>query len=238
MEIQNINKNDVNKNYNEIIFLSSNDINLKCHFCRQNLEGIIYYCEQCKLFFCSNCEKNNGKNHPHCYYKIRNKGQLKEINDYHKIINNKNYNKSNNDGSFNISDKLNKVGEVISKGTNFLGNAMNNFEKFLAFRESLNTSNLLNQSLKYINNKYNNRSNNLNNLNNINCNNQNNQNVNIRLNRQNNIYNEITDLTSLVRKAKMQYNLENFSDKEIEKALLLSEGNIENAITLLLSCRE
>ena len=233
--------NNHKENNNEIIFLTSNDINLKCNFCQNNLEGIIYYCKQCRTFFCSNCEKSNGIKHSHCYYKIRNKEQLKEINNYHKN-NNKNYTNNNNNSihdSYNISDKLNKVGEVISKGTNFLGNTMNNVANFLAFKESLNMSNLLNHGLKYINNNYNNRNNNNNirNIGNNRINNYYNPNNHISNSRQSNS-NENTDLQYLVRKAKMRYNLDTFGDQEIERAIILSEGNIDNAISLLLTSQE
>jgi len=53
-----------------------------CNICQKfPIVKIMYYCNQCQLYLCEDCEKNLGYNHRHCYYKIRNKQQ------YHEIIN-------------------------------------------------------------------------------------------------------------------------------------------------------
>ena len=38
----------------------------------------MYFCNECQLFLCDDCEKKLGYNHRHCYYKIRNKQQYQE----------------------------------------------------------------------------------------------------------------------------------------------------------------
>lgn len=157
--------------------INFNEFNIKCDFCKNNSHKIIYYCKECEIFFCSNCESDKGLNHPHCYFKIRNKDQLKELNNYYntdsKNANNLNNNNANNNIN-NINDNLNsisnKIGEALYQGTNMVGNAMNGVKNLLEFKESLNVSNLLNKGLKYINDNYNpnNRNNNINTFHNIN----------------------------------------------------------------------
>ena len=51
-----------------------------CNICQKfPIVKIMYYCNNCHLNLCEDCEKNLGYNHRHCYYKIRNKEQFQEI---------------------------------------------------------------------------------------------------------------------------------------------------------------
>ena len=51
-----------------------------CNMCQKfPIIKIMYYCDECKLYFCEDCEKSLGYHHRHCYYKIRNKEQYQEI---------------------------------------------------------------------------------------------------------------------------------------------------------------
>ena len=60
---------------------------IDCGFCLHNeIKGILYYCKDCNKFFCSDCERNIGQTHPHCYYKIRDEEQFKILKDSYLII--------------------------------------------------------------------------------------------------------------------------------------------------------
>ena len=93
----------------------NNIIKLKCSLCKNDIIlGIIYYCKDCDLFWCSNCEKENGKNHKHCYYKIRNKSQYEQI-----------YTSVNDKGN---NDKIKEEENNSSQISNFISQATKTFK--------------------------------------------------------------------------------------------------------------
>ena len=82
-----INNPNINVNYNTNSYYGQNKLvdnqirgiqvsmnfNIKCNFCKKNQMVTVFYCKNCSIFFCTDCENKIGKNHQHCYYKIRNK---------------------------------------------------------------------------------------------------------------------------------------------------------------------
>ena len=51
-----------------------------CNICQKfPIVKVMYFCIDCQLYLCEDCEKNLGYNHRHCYYKIRNKEQYQEM---------------------------------------------------------------------------------------------------------------------------------------------------------------
>ena len=51
-----------------------------CNICQKfPIVKVMFFCLDCQLNLCEDCEKNLGYNHRHCYYKIRNKEQYQEI---------------------------------------------------------------------------------------------------------------------------------------------------------------
>ena len=51
-----------------------------CNICNKfPIINTMYYCRNCDLNLCENCEKKVGLSHRHCYYKITNKEQYEEI---------------------------------------------------------------------------------------------------------------------------------------------------------------
>ena len=267
----NLNENKINNNQNYIINNNINsyygqnklvdnqirgvpismNFNIQCNYCKSSqIEGNVFYCKDCSIFFCPNCEKNIGINHPHCYYKIRNKEQFKEISNIHNEKNNKLKSLINNNNNYNNKINNNQTNEniitdLISEGSKLIGNTFNSVISFFNNNTNQNNNNWKNP---FINN-------NINNTNNINSN-QYNNNLNNpydnNINNNNNIYNNNiinyrnfqqgnnnnrnnNDMKSLVEKAKSQYNLSNISDDEIERALIICKGNIDKAVAILLS---
>ena len=233
-----INNPNINVNYNINSYYGQNKLvdnqirgapvsmnfNIKCNFCQKNQMVTVFYCKNCSIFFCTDCENKIGKNHHHCYYKIRNKEQFEEICKIHNNNNNKiknvygNYNNNNNinnNNSINSETIETKLNEFFSEGTKIIENTFNSVVKLF------NTSNNQNNAQFINNNNINSRNNNIimnNNNNNNLVNNRNDNNIKI-----------------LVNKAKSQYNLGQIDDKEIEKALIVCKGNIDKAVALLLS---
>ena len=197
----------------------SMDFNIECNFCKINkIIGVVFYCKDCSIFFCSNCEKNIGFNHPHSYYIIRNKEQFKEISDLHNNINNHirnpydnniiNDNENNNNISNNNNNE-NKFAEFISEGTKIVEKTISN-----TYNSVISFFNLIPNS------------NNNNNINNYNQNFQSNNNINSSRN---------LNIKTLVERVKSQYNLGQISDDEIERAIIITKGNIDKAVELLLT---
>ena len=232
-----INNPNINVNYNTNSYYGQNKLvdnqirgapvsmnfNIKCNFCQKNQMVTVFYCKNCSIFFCTDCEKKIGKNHQHCYYKIRNKEQFEEICKIHNNNNNKiknvygNYNNNiNNNNSINSETIETKLNEFFSEGTKLIENTFNSVVNLFS------TSN--NQNNPQFNNN-----NNINNRNNNYAMNNNNNNNNLVNNRNDN------NIKILVNKAKSQYNLGQIDDKEIEKALIVCKGNIDKAVALLLS---
>ena len=80
-----------------------------CNVCQKfPLVKVLYFCLNCQLFLCENCEKNLGYNHRHCYYKIRNKEQYQEI---LKFENQKLYIKVKNENDNNKKSRMAKLKE-------------------------------------------------------------------------------------------------------------------------------
>ena len=236
----NINNPNNNVNYNINSYYGQNklvdnqirgapvsmNLNIKCNFCQKNQMVTVFYCKNCSIFFCTDCEKKIGKNHQHCYYKIRNKEQFEEICKIHNSNNNKiknvygNYNNNNNNINNNNSNNTDtietKLNEFFSEGTKIIENTFNSVVKLFNASDEQNSPH------------YNNN-NNINNRNNNYAMNNNNKNNNLVNNRNDN------NIKILVNKAKSQYNLGQIDDKEIEKALIICKGNIDKAVALLLS---
>jgi hypothetical protein len=219
--------NDMNFDYrqNQLI-----NLNMQCNYCKKiQTRGDIFYCRDCSLFFCSNCEQKIGINHPHCYYKIRNKDQFNEICYMHNSRNSKNNININNDNNLNNNQENyeNPITGIISEGSKIIGEKINSVINF--FSNNNQNDNDLNNP--YINNNQNN-----NNMNDPNINfsfiknNSNNHQINNNVNIENN-----NEIKNLVEKAKSQYNLEQMNDDEIEKALIVCKGNIDKAVAILLS---
>ena len=165
--INNINNNIINKNINSYDGhnkLIDNQIqavpmtvnfNIECDFCQSNrMIGIIFYCQNCSKFFCYNCERAISLNHPHCYYKIRNKEQFKEMCNMHNNNNNNSnqlnnpYNANNNNFQNNNNRNINNnylinenpIKEIFSEGSKLLGNTLNSVFNFFSPNNNQNNN--------------------------------------------------------------------------------------------------
>jgi len=106
--------------------------NLKCSLCKNDIIlGIAYYCKDCSLFWCTNCEKEKGRTHKHCYYKIRNKSQ------YEEIFNTSNNDKDKNENIKKDENNSNQISNFISQATRTLED---NFNSIISYIKS-NTDN-------------------------------------------------------------------------------------------------
>jgi len=213
---QNINNNIISNN--QINFQASNiKFNLKCDVCmKEKLFDIVYYCKDCDIFFCDACEVEIGKVHKHCYYKIRNKNQYYEIKSKTDSIQKKigNVNQALNNSLINNGQIIeNSVKGIFSEGSKFLGNIGNSIKNFFGSNENDN-------------NKNNNNPNELNNPYEI-------KNDMGRINNGGTIPND-NQLKILVAQAKANYNLNDISDIDIERALVQHRGNIDEAVSMLL----
>jgi hypothetical protein len=217
----NINNNQINEQNNPSEL--NKNFNINCSICNQNkFTDIVYYCSDCKLFFCDKCEIDIGKIHKHCYYKIRNKKQYNELKDSLNSFGNKfqNLNKNINKSIINTGNTIeNSVKGIFSEGSKIIGNIGNTIKNF--FNSNENDANK---------NKNNNN-------NDINSNELNNpyevKNEQKQENKDKNNLNQ-NQIKSLVMQAKSLYNLSKFNDMEIEKALIQHKGNIEEAVSMLL----
>ena len=105
-----------------------------CTICQKfPIIKVMYYCNNCKLNLCENCEKNLGYNHRHCIYKIRNKEQYKEIINMDEIeknvlIRNNKYKKDLNKNK-KEDKKLEKIKEKNKKEDN--NGLFSSFIKFM-----------------------------------------------------------------------------------------------------------
>ena len=219
--IKNNDKNEIinNEAHNEIKVSSSLvKFNMKCNICKQTKGlDIVYYCKDCQIFFCDTCEADLGKIHKHCYYKIRNNKQYTEINN--KIqqsgIRFDNFNKDLNKSIINNGNFIeNSVKGIISEGSKIFGNIGNSIKNFFNSNDNDNNQN-----------------NNPNELNNPYA--MGNNNLNQNQNNYRNIPND-NQLKILVAQAKSKYNLSEISDIDIERALVQHNGNIDDAVSMLL----
>ena len=75
-KIENIFNNDIVKS----VFPPLTNFPSYCNICQKfPIVKVMYFCIDCQLNLCEDCEKNLGYNHRHCYYKIRNKEQYQEM---------------------------------------------------------------------------------------------------------------------------------------------------------------
>ena len=79
----NMNNNDENIFKNEIIksvLPSVASFPTYCNICEKfPIIRTMYFCNECQLIMCEDCEKKLGYNHRHTYYKIRNNDQYQEV---------------------------------------------------------------------------------------------------------------------------------------------------------------
>ena len=186
----------------------SENFNIECNYCNKNkMNGVVFYCKNCAIFFCSNCEKNIGIKHPHCYYKIRNKEQFHEISDMHNNQLRNPYDNNINNNNSNNNENENPFKEILTEGSKIIENIRNTtYNSVIKFFNINDNSNNNNQNFKR------------------------NNNLNIQNNMGNNNF-----IKSLVEKAKSQSSLNNINDDEIERALIISKGNIDKAVELIYS---
>lgn len=217
---KNINKNIHNNlpiNYQEKLLISNSNFNVYCNICKKDKKtNIIYYCNDCKIFFCEQCEEDIGKIHKHCYYKIKNQKQYDDVKNKINTFGNKfeNLNNNVNKSIINSGNNIeNSVKEIFSKGSKIFGNIKTSLTNLLNSNENDNDNQ--NNNNNELNNPYSIKNN---------------------INPQKNVANnsEEDKLKLLVKQAKESYNLPEFSDKDIEKALVENNGNIEDAVSILL----
>ena len=225
IKINNKNNQNINKNENEIIYneinasLTNANSRIICNICKQskqlNIINIIYFCKDCQIFFCDTCEVDIGKNHEHCYYKIKNNKQYQEISDKIQQSGNKfdNFNKDLNNSIINNGSIIeNSVKGIIDEGSKFIGSIKNSIKNFFGSNENENNNQNYNNPNELYN-PYQMNNNKQNNFRNISDNNQ---------------------LKILVAQAKSKYNLSDISDIDIERALSQHNGNIDEAASMLL----
>ena len=220
---KNNNNNIINKNINSYYGqnkLVDNQIrgapiqinfNIECYYCKnKKMNGIAFYCKNCSIFFCYNCEEEIGKNHQHCYYKVRNIEQFREISNIH---NNNLNNQIKNPYDININSISNnnsvenKLTDILSEGSKIIESKLHNTYDSIINFFNLNNNNT---NIKIINRQNFKRNNNIQN-------------------------NNINDIKTIIEQAKSQYNLEQIGDDEIERALIITKGNIDKAVGLLFS---
>ena len=218
-EINNKNKNEISINQlnTEINTPGLNtNFSMNCDICKLNKSiNIVYYCSDCKNFFCGTCETNIGKTHKHSYYKIRTKNQYNELKNSLAScgikFDSKNKNIINNGKTLE-----NSIKEIISEGSKFFGNIGNSIKNLFNYDE--NQNNNFNQ----------------------------NEFVNPYIIRKNNIKKRNNDrdipdekqLKILIIDARTKYNLSQFNDIDIERALIQSKGDIEEAVEMLFSNKD
>ena len=142
IESQNQFNNNLNNNDNYIFNTfkeNTKNINLtknykytyqeSCSICKDYpLNDIFYYCNKCKLIYCSNCESKDGSSHIHPLYKIQTKNQY----------NNSDINKKDE----NLGEKIGAFGSklvgVFGEVTNMLLNKNKNQKKENDAKENKN----------------------------------------------------------------------------------------------------
>ena len=113
------NINNINNDNNKIDNIFNNDIAKSvlppltnfpsyCNICQKfPIVKIMYFCIDCHLNLCEDCEKNLGYNHRHCYYKIRNKEQYQEM--LKMEVKDKESNNNINDKNINKKTRIDKL---------------------------------------------------------------------------------------------------------------------------------
>ena len=103
-----------------------------CNICQKfPIVKVMYFCFDCQLNLCEECEKNLGYNHMHCYYKIRNKQQYQEMLKMEvqkKEINNniKEKNKNKNSKMDKLNDKKEGFNGIFNSINGFMSGSNNN----------------------------------------------------------------------------------------------------------------
>ena len=206
------NNNNINNNINNSQNLA---FPVLCHFCnREPIYKIMYYCKECKISFCMQCELKNGRMHPHSYYKVQNTSQYEYLN-------------------IGVQSKLEKMMDNVG---NTMGQAYNSVLSYFGANSNDN-QNQNNNNRNNINNINDindiNNVNNVNNINNINdINNINNVN---NFNNSNNNQSSRQQHLHLIEMARSQYDLSNISDQQILDALKQSNNDIDTAVIFLIS---
>ena len=221
--------NEINNNKNEIQNnpFNNNPLNgeinapgintnfsMNCDLCKHNKSSnIIYYCSDCKIFFCNECEIKIGKIHKHSYYKIRTQKQFNELKNSLSSFGNKFDNKNKNINNTGKSIE-NSVKEILWEGSKIFGNIGNSLKNLFNQHENqenqnneINPNELVNPYVIRKNNK-----------------------------KQKNDDGEIPDekqLKILIINARTYYNLSEFNDIDIERALIQSKGDIGGAVQML-----
>ncbi len=163
------NQNSQNNNQNNR-FLYCLSFPYSCSLCRRGpIYYVMYFCRECQLILCHQCESREGPRHPHPFYKVLNKNQFEHL---------------NIGGVSSIEKFMDGVGDTMEKGYNSI------LGWFGARNEESN-------------------------------------------NRNNRQVIQGPQWVSLVQIARASYDLRNFSDKQIEDALIKSKGNIDEAVILL-----
>ena len=163
------NPNFQNNNQNNR-FLYCLSFPYSCSLCRRGpIYYVMYFCRECQLILCHQCESREGPRHPHPFYKVLNKNQFEHL---------------NIGGVSSIEKFMDGVGDTMEKGYNSI------LGWFGARNEESN-------------------------------------------NRNNRQVIQGPQWVSLVQIARASYDLRNFSDKQIEDALIKSKRNIDEAVILL-----
>jgi hypothetical protein len=212
------------------------NFDVQCNLCKKNIVNILFKCIECNIYFCGKCQEN----HPHSLL------QIKTIKEYKKWEN-KYFQKNLN---FEISSMYDKytvqsihfsfkpIKNTFRKNTKINNNnSENDSNNIINNNNSENDSNNIinnNNSGNYRNNITNN--NNSGNYRNNIANNNNSGNYRNNITNNNNSENQVqlTDsLKALLNEAKKRYNLEGINDNKIIKAIIKSEGYLNEAILYL-----
>ena len=188
------------------------NFDVQCNLCKKNIVNILFKCIECNIYFCGKCQEN----HPHSLL------QIKTIKEYKKWEN-KYFQKNLN---FEISSMYDKY---TVQSIHFSFKPIKN-----TFRKNTKINKNNNNSGNYRNNITNN--NNSGNYRNNIANNNNSGNYRNNITNNNNSENQVqlTDsLKALLNEAKKRYNLEGINDNKIIKAIIKSEGYLNEAILYL-----
>ena len=223
------------------------NFDVQCNVCKKNIVNILYKCIECNIYFCGKCQEN----HPHSLLQIKTKKEYKKWE-------NKYFQKNINFEISSIYDKYtvqsihfsfkpikNNFKKNSKINNNNSENDSNNIINYNSENDSnniINNNNSENESnIKNNNNTENDSNNIINNNNSENYRNNianNNDSENYRNNIANNNNSEnqvqLTDsLKALLNEAKKRYNLEGINDNKIIKAIIKSEGYLNEAILYL-----
>ncbi len=211
------------------------NFDVQCNICKKNIVNILYKCIECNIYFCGKCQEN----HPHSLLQIKTKKEYKKWE-------NKYFQKNLNFEISSIYDKytvqsihfsfkpikntFRKNSKINNNNSGYNRNNIINYNSENDSNNIINNNNSENDNNNIINN--NNSENDNNNI----INNYNSENDNNNITNNNNSENQVqlTDsLKELLNEAKKRYNLEGINDNKIIKAIIKSEGNLNEAILYL-----